>query len=109
MTKTRTIKNIPVWLTTYSTPDTLASDDDKRVVGATSLHFPWREDGTGPEGWTLCGMATVTYEFCSNDELVSNKVANLKAELEKDRAESEVRQNRILEQISKLQALEYTA
>lgn len=106
---TRTIKNVPVWLTTYSTPDALTGDNEKSLVGATSLHFPWREDGTGPEGWTRCGTATVTYDFCGEDELVANKVANLKAELEKDRAESEVRQNRILEQISKLQALEYTA
>lgn len=105
----RTVKNVPVWLTTYSSPDSLTSRDDKALVSATTPHFPWREDGSGPDGWTLCGTATITYEFCGMDELAANKVVALKAELEKDRAESEVRQNRILEQISKLQALEYTA
>lgn len=106
---TRTIKNVPVWLTSYSSPDALNSQEDQGVVGATALHFPWRDDQSGPEGWTRCGVATITYEFCGLDELAANKVVALKAELEKDRAESEVRQNRILDQISKLQALEYMA
>jgi hypothetical protein len=106
---TKTIENIPVWLTTYSSPDALKSDDDRTIVGATSLHMPWGEDGTGPEGWTRCGTATVTYEFVGEDRITANKVVSLKAELAKDRAESEMRQNAILNKISKLEALEYTA
>jgi len=104
----RTIENVPVWLTTYSSPEAIRSEEDHAVVGATTLHFPWRDDAKGPEGWTLCGVATVTYEFSADKEIMANKVDSLRSELEKDRADSELRQNAILNKISKLESLEWS-
>jgi hypothetical protein len=62
------------------------------------------------QGYPLVGMATVTLEILIDEEdLIASKVDALKTKLQKERADSEVRCNAILEQISKLQALEYTA
>lgn len=51
------------------------------------------------------GSATVTVELDSNDSMTRNQIAVLTKALEKDRAESQLRQNRIAEKIGKLQAL----
>lgn len=61
------------------------------------------------QGYPQVGIATITVELFEDKAIVEQKVESLQAQLAKDRAESEVRQNRILEQISKLSALEYTA
>lgn len=106
--KTITVKNVPVWLSKYSGPEALNSDKGNTIVNATHLFMPAKE-GAPYGDWTRCGTATITYEFVDEKELVANKVTALEAELQKERAESEVKCNAILEQISKLQALEYTA
>lgn len=61
------------------------------------------------QGYPQVGIAMITVELFDDKVIVEQKVDNLQAQLAKDRAESEVRQNRILEQISKLSALEYVA
>lgn len=57
------------------------------------------------EGYTNIGKATVTVELVSTDEFVSNQISSLNAELQTVRSESQRRENAILLQISKLQAL----
>lgn len=57
------------------------------------------------ECYTNIGKATVTVELVSADEFVSNQISALNAELQTVRAESQRRENQILFQISKLQAL----
>lgn len=57
------------------------------------------------EGYTNIGKATVTVELVSTDEFVSNQISALNAELQTVRADSQRRENQILFQISKLQAL----
>lgn len=60
------------------------------------------------QGYTVIGEATVTVELFSNDEITSKKLAALQAQLQTVRAENQKRENAILDQISKLQAIDYT-
>jgi hypothetical protein len=105
--KTRTYTaEMKAYLPSYYSPDAL---QDASCIGKVALTM-----GDGRyyrnEGYPLAGTATVTLEIMVDEkDLINSKVESLQARLAKDRAESEVRQNRILEQISKLQALEYTA
>jgi len=61
------------------------------------------------EGWTHVGEADVTITVASPDQIVNNKVASLRAELGRDRAESQRRQNQMMEKINQLEALTYEA
>lgn len=57
--------------------------------------------------WIKVGTAKLTAEMLPIDSIHDSRLAALKAELEKERAESQMKQNAILDRISKLQALEY--
>ena len=58
-------------------------------------------------GWMLIGNATVTVDFLSDEEMAAQKLDALRAELQTVRAENQKRENAILDQISKLQALTF--
>lgn len=60
-------------------------------------------------GYVKVGMATVEVEVLPAEELQSQQLAMLTAQLEKERAESQVKQNAILDRISKLQAIGYSS
>lgn len=69
-----------------------------------------RSDYFEGEGYLCIGMASVTLEYTTDKQtLCDEKLASLNRQLTKERAETEVRQNAILLQISKLQALEFDA
>lgn len=53
----------------------------------------------------VIGTAKVTVELHSEDEMTRRQLGALQKELTRERAESQARQNAILERISKLQAL----
>jgi hypothetical protein len=59
-------------------------------------------------GYTLIGTATVTIELHTEDQIMATKMAALKTQLLAVRAENQQRENAILDQISKLQAIDYT-
>ena len=59
-------------------------------------------------GWTKVGIAHITIELLDVKDIQHEQLAALQAQLQKERADSQVRQNAILEQISKLTAIEYT-
>lgn len=61
------------------------------------------------EGWAEVGVATITVTFHPRDEIVAKELEGLNTQLQKVRAENHMRENAILDRISKLQALEYTA
>lgn len=61
------------------------------------------------EDWVEVGFAEVTVTLFSRDEVVSKELDSLNAQLQKVRAENQQRENAILDRISKLQALDYTA
>lgn len=58
-------------------------------------------------GWTKVGIAHITIELLDIKDIQHEQLAALQAQLQKERADSQVRQNAILEQISKLTAIEY--
>jgi hypothetical protein len=60
-------------------------------------------------GYTLIGTATVTIELHTEDQILASQLDALKAQLQTVRAENQQRENAILDQISKLQALTFTA
>lgn len=61
------------------------------------------------EGYVHIGTATVTLEVHSQDKIVSGQIKALNAQLQAVRAESQQKENAILLQISKLQALTMNA
>lgn len=58
-------------------------------------------------GWVVIGNATVTVDFFDKAEIKSQQMDALKAQLQTVRAENQKRENAILDQISKLQALTF--
>lgn len=57
------------------------------------------------EGWTEIGTATITVTLADPDTVVANEIASLQQQLQRERAESQVRQNAITDRISKLLAI----
>lgn len=57
------------------------------------------------EGYPQIGTATVTIELFSDDEITAKKLKALREQLHTVRAENQRRENAILDQISKLEAL----
>lgn len=61
------------------------------------------------DGYVHIGMATVTLEIHSQDKIVAGQIKALNDQLQAVRAESQQKENAILLQISKLQALTMNA
>lgn len=105
-TTARTIKNVGVWLTEYASPNGLKSEaSDSYFMQTVSISAHDMKSA----GWTKVGTATVTVDLITEKKMVENKIDALHAQLQKDRADSELRHNALLEKISKLQAIEYSA
>lgn len=78
---------------------------DKAASEMTYLNH----DMSDTDGWTEVGTATITVTLYPRDELVAKELDGLNAQLQKVRADNQRRENAILDRISKLQALEWTA
>ena len=61
------------------------------------------------EGYARIGTATVTVELHSENEIAASQLEALQKQLQAVRAENQQRENAILDQISKLQALTFQA
>ncbi len=104
--QTRVLKDVPVWITEHDDPSgLLPGSKDSSFVRSCNFSFGEMQN----HGWTRTGVATITVELIDEKALIANKVESLNVQLRQVRADAEVRCNRILEQISKLQALEFTA
>lgn len=77
--------------------------DSAKVVSAISIQ---PIDMTS-HGWVKVGTAEITVELLPMREMAGQQLATLEASLQKERADSQVRQNAILDKISKLQAREF--
>ena len=64
-------------------------------------------DMSDAEGWTEVGTAEVCVTFFPRAEVVAKEIDSLKQQLQKTRAENHLRENAILDRISKLQAITY--
>lgn len=100
---------VTAWLPPfYSINDLLAAlgkGDTQRAVQMLTLTT--LNMGKGDSGYVRIGEASVDLMLASQDEMTASQIASLKKQLEQERADSMRRQNSILDQISKLQALEY--
>lgn len=60
------------------------------------------------QGWIVIGDVEMTVSFYTPEKVHAQRLDGLKAELQTVRAENQKRENAILDQISKLQALTFT-
>lgn len=60
-------------------------------------------------GWIEVGTATMSVKLHSADAVLGNQIAALHQELQTCRANAQLRENEIMDKISKLQALTYEA
>lgn len=83
----------------------LRPDDFKsptaEILGKLTYHTP----DCVPDEWTIAGEAEVTLTLAGADALVSNKVAALRATLQRVRADNYVKESHLEDQISKLLAI----
>lgn len=89
-----------VWMGEYTNLEEIASGKSMPTIAA-------KDSDWSDMNYTRVGTAKVVVSLCSEDEVLQNKLHSLNAALQKERAESQSRQNYILEQISKLQALTF--
>jgi hypothetical protein len=75
-----------------------------RLVGSTLFYASHDMSKT----WMRVGDAEITLTLAPKDEQVAAAVRALQGQLETERAESMRRQQAILDQLSKVQAIEYT-
>lgn len=97
---------VNVWIGQYSghDADSLQTIDNISDVSLLDPSFDFSDSG-----YTKVGTGTVTVEIASKDEIVAGKVGALRAELERDRADSQVRQNALIRKIGELEALTFDA
>lgn len=99
----KTIKAF-VYINPWTTVDSLKSGKQTPV-----LSLGGRSEYYESEDYSLIGEADVNIEFYDADTIREQQLEALKGALQRERAATEVRQNAILESISKLQAIEYHA
>jgi hypothetical protein len=85
--------------------------DIKNVMDGKEMPHVTSSDGTYyvKEGWAQIGTARVIITIDPKEKIIANRVAALHAELQTVRAENQRRENAIIDQISKLQAITFTA
>ena len=84
--------------------DSLKDGKAEEVVGELTYI---NHDMSNCEDWTEVGTAEITVTLHPRDIVVEKELAGLKQQLEKVRADNHIRENAILDRISKLQAIEY--
>ena len=96
--------NASIWISKHSGHDavTLQSVGDIRSLTVTD-----DDVNLAGAGYTRVGHADIIVTIATTDQIIGCKVASLRAELEKDRADSQMRQNGLIDQINKMEALSY--
>lgn len=95
---------VSVWLSQYSRHDVKSLQRADNIRDLTI----WEGDYEGVSGYTRVGTGEVTITMNEPDQIIGSKVESLRAELAKDRADSQMRQNALIRKISELEALTYT-
>lgn len=100
------MKTITGTLYAFLSPYSMRNADDvHEATTFTPFCFGW--DSEWSTGYTLVGSGEFTLALMDKKAIVSSKVEALKAELQKDLAESEVRQNALRDNIQSLLAITY--
>ena len=92
-----------IWLSDYSLHDADTLQKAADINGITVFE-PNFHPGAG---YTRVGSGEITLTIASKDEIMAGKVEALRAELAKDRANSQLRQNALIRKIGELEALCY--
>lgn len=92
----------------YGIESLLGAMEKGNSKGAINSMSFYHSETMTAQGWVKVGTATIEVEILPISELQSQQLATLVAQLEKERAESQVRQNTITDKISKLQALTFS-
>lgn len=100
---------LPAWLPPFNSVNALFAaireEDNVRALNmATFTTY-----GMADSGYVHIGDAEITLTLKPRDAVVAAQVAALQQELQNERAESMRKQQAILDKISKLSALEFTA
>lgn len=99
---------VDAWLTSsYNSLDKLLSAGDDPAATLSMLGFASHDMSGGAYPWTRVGTAEITVTFVSVRDAAAAQIETLNAELAQERAKWLDAQSKILERISKLQALEY--
>lgn len=98
---------VRAWLTgTRSSLDEIVKESDP-AEAISRLGFSAYDMDEGSYPWVHIGSADITVTLMPQTELVAAQVEVLNKELQRERAESQGRQNAILDRISKLSALTF--
>jgi hypothetical protein len=95
---------VTIWITKYSDHD---ADSLQSVDSASDMSILDPRHDFSDSGYTKVGEGTLTCEIYSRDEIITGKAGALRAELANDRAQSQKRQNALMQKISELEALTY--
>jgi hypothetical protein len=102
--------SVDVWLTsTYDSLEKVLKTADRDAPEALSmLGYAAHDMSGGNYPWTRIGTAEVKVTFIPLNEATAAQIATLQRELDEERAKWLTAQQKILERINKLQALEMT-
>lgn len=92
-----------VWIPDHSHHD---ADSLQRIINLSDVQVS--TGNMADYGWTHVGEADVSVTIASPDMIVANKVSALRAALERDRIESQRRQNQLIAKINTLEALTFS-
>jgi hypothetical protein len=110
MSNTNTFSgNVKVWTTSKLRNidyvlDALKQGETQEIV--SNLQYS-NHDMSDVGGWAEIGVATISITLHPQDDIVSKELQGLNAQLQKVRADNMMRENAILDRISKLTAITY--
>jgi len=93
-----------VWVSKYSEHDAISLQN---VIDIRDITIAHAGANLAAGGYTHVGHADIIVTIAPPDRIIGCKVASLRAELEKDRADSQMRQIGLLDKINKMEALSY--
>lgn len=96
---------VSVWISQYSLHD---ADSLQQTTSMEGMTIGDVDENLSGLKYTKVGFGTVEITIASKDEIIAGKVEALRAELQKDRADSQARQNALMRKISELEALTYS-
>lgn len=95
--------DVAAWITNETTsPEFLLTGEPADVIGTLYFH---NFDGCIPDGWVKAGDATVTLTLVGERELINNKAAKLRVEINKVQADAEIRINELKGKLQNLLAI----
>ena len=97
-----------VWVTTYgySIDDVIHTVNEGDDVSAVSM-LTYNDTDMSDTGWVEVGEAEITVTLKPRDQFQEKELEKLKQQLKQVRADNVMRENLILDRISKLQAISY--